>query len=72
MQHTLLLCQHVLQHGPEQWHQLALELGVTATLCALKWHGIHLGRVESVYKALKNYSDWELCVLFVVSVSLVV
>lgn len=60
IQHTMLLCQHVAQHGPEQWEQLPF---CPAALSALKWHAI---RMRSVPKASKAYSDWELCVLFAV------
>lgn len=56
----------MLQHGPQQWEELEQQLCVPAPLCALKWHGLQLSR-SSHARESKAYTDWELCVLFLVS-----
>ena len=67
-QDTALLCQHVAEHGPAHWQALqGLIAGCPAPqLLSLKWHALLVEHIGSVAKASKAYSDWELCVLFVV------
>jgi hypothetical protein len=61
-----LLCQHVALHGAVQWDKLGDQFQCPAALCALKWHVIQLDRLGAQAMASKFYSEWELCLLFVV------
>jgi len=59
----------VAQFGPRRWDELTGLISCPVALLALKWHVIRLGRIGAIAKTSKAYSDWELCVLFVVGSS---
>lgn len=66
-QHTIHLCSHVAQCGPDQWEELAGRINCQPAHCALRWHVLQLGRLGSAARTTKVYSEWELCALFLVS-----
>ena len=68
LQDILRLCEHVGAVGATQWDVLSAALRCPPALCALRWHALALehARSKSTLKVPK-YSDWELCVLMVVS-----
>jgi hypothetical protein len=68
LQDTLRLCEHVGAVGATQWDVLSAALRCPPALCVLRWHALVLehARSKSTLKVPK-YSDWELCVLMVVS-----
>lgn len=78
MQATAALCQHVLQRGAAAWDAAAAPLRVAPRLAALKWHALCAARHQRQQAQARGeglapagrpkwYSDWELCVLLVVS-----
>jgi hypothetical protein len=71
LQDTLLLCEHIRNVGDQQWDVLAQKLlsSCPAALCALRWHVlvVEQQRLNNTLRAPKWYSDWELCVLMLVS-----
>lgn len=68
VQDTLVLSRHVQQHGARDWAAPAAQLGVAPAHCALKWHVLQqLYQQGPLPSKSKRYTDWELCVLLVVS-----
>ena len=68
-QDTVLLCTHVLQHGAGQWQLLAghfPECPAAHVIAPLKWHALQLQH-EQGSSTVKRYTDWELCLLHLVS-----
>lgn len=63
-EHTIRLCSHVAQCGPDKWQELARQINCAPTHCALRWHVLQLGRLGPAAKTTKAYSEWELCALF--------
>jgi hypothetical protein len=56
----------VIQHGAQSWNWMDTRRFLPDSLWSLKWHVLLLSHDCIRPSALKRYSDWEMCVLFLV------
>lgn len=67
LQDDVLLCKHVAQNGASDWGLMEARHSLPDSVWSLKWHVLLLLHDGSRPSVPKWYSDWELCVLMLVS-----
>lgn len=67
-QDGLAICRHVAKHGAQQWDLLQNDLQFPGVLAPLRWQVVRAAHNGHGTKAANTrYSEWELCVMLLVS-----